>query len=344
MASSIVLTNSTGARRGLFLTTSLVFSLIMLDPNIVAVSLPTIARSHGATFADIQWVVSAYVLTYAALLLAAGNYADLRGRRRAMLGGLIVFAVSSAVCGAATTPAILNSARAVQGSGGALLLTGSLAILSHSFVGAERTRAVAFWGASLGVALAVGPLVGGIITNHFGWRWIFLINLPACLGLIVATLFVVEESRDPSANQLDLWGILTFGGVTAAFNKNLLVRLNKGLGATFDLAPVEHRALWNVAHSRVEMHLESCVRQEVEVPRAQLTLTFERGERIWTESSYKYDAGAFETLLGRAGFVPITGWIDESRQFLLLLCELSGLIVPERVAIAISPAEEPTHR
>lgn len=112
-------------------------------------------------------------------------------------------------------------------------------------------------------------------------------------------------------------------GVTAAFNKNLLVRLNKELGATFDLALFQHRALWNVAHSRVEMHLESRVRQEVEVPRAQLTLTFERGERIWTERSYKYDVRAFETLLGRAGFVPITRWIDESSQFLLLLCELS---------------------
>lgn len=123
-----------------------------------------------------------------------------------------------------------------------------------------------------------------------------------------------------------------------------LPTIARSLGATFDLALFEPRALWNVAHSRVEMHLESRVRQEVEVPRAQLTLTFERGERIWTESSYKYDAGAFETLLGRAGFVPITRWIDESRQFLLLLCELSGLIVSERVAIAISPAEEPPHR
>jgi MFS family permease len=100
VASSIVLTNSTGARRGLLLTTSLVSSLIMLDSNVVAVSLPTVARSLGAPFTDIQWVISAYVLTYAALLPAAGHYADLRERRRAMLVGLMVFAVSSAVCGA----------------------------------------------------------------------------------------------------------------------------------------------------------------------------------------------------------------------------------------------------
>ena len=153
-ASSRMAENSARAQRGLVLTTSLVSSLIMLDSNIVAVSLPTIARSLDATFTDIQWVIGAYVLTYAALLLAAGNYADLRGRRKTMLVGLTVFAVSSAVCGIATTPTLLNGARAVQGIGGALLLTASLAILSHSFVGAERTRAFAFWGASLGVALA----------------------------------------------------------------------------------------------------------------------------------------------------------------------------------------------
>jgi MFS family permease len=117
-----------------------VSSLIMLDSNVVAVSLPTVARSLGAPFTDIQWVISAYVLTYAALLPAAGHYADLRERRRAMLVGLMVFAVSSAVCGAATTPVILNSARAVQGIGGALLLTASLAILSHSFVRAEGSK------------------------------------------------------------------------------------------------------------------------------------------------------------------------------------------------------------
>ncbi len=111
-------------------------------------------------------------------------------------------------------------------------------------------------------------------------------------------------------------------GVTAAFNKNLLVRLNTELGASFDLELFEHRAVWNAAEGRVEMHLESRVRQEVKVPRADLILTLEAGERIWTESSYKYDPGPFETLLGRAGFVPITRWIDERDQFLLLLCQV----------------------
>src|SRR5580692_10358575 len=163
----------------LLLTASLVSSLIMLDSNIVAVSLPAIGRSLGASFTDVQWVISAYVLTYAALLMASGNYADLRGRRKSMLLGLVVFAVSSAACGLATSSLLLNVARAAQGVGGAFLLTASLAILSNAFTGAERTHAFAFWGAALGIALAVGPIIGGVITNYFGWRWVFLVNVPA---------------------------------------------------------------------------------------------------------------------------------------------------------------------
>jgi EmrB/QacA subfamily drug resistance transporter len=201
---------SSPSRFGLLLTASLVSSLIMLDSNIVAVSLPAIGRSLGASFTDIQWVISAYVLTYAALLLAAGNFADLRGRRQAMVLGLVVFAVASGACGLATTATLLNLARAVQGIGGALLLTASLAIISNAFKGAERTHAFAFWGASLGIALAVGPIAGGTIADLFGWRWVFFVNLPACVGLIIATYRVIDESRDPNAKQLDFPGIFTF--------------------------------------------------------------------------------------------------------------------------------------
>jgi EmrB/QacA subfamily drug resistance transporter len=199
-----------GSRFGVLLTASLVSSLIMLDSNIVAVSLPVIGRSLHASFESIQWVISAYVLTYAALLLAAGNFADLHGRRLAMLLGLAVFAVASAVCGIAPSAVTLNLARALQGVGGALLLTASLAIISHDFAGEERAAAFAFWGASLGIALAVGPIVGGAITNTVGWRWIFLVNVPLCAILIASTSRIVDESNDPGAKQLDLPGIISF--------------------------------------------------------------------------------------------------------------------------------------
>ncbi|MEA2802544.1 MAG: hypothetical protein QOE49_2639, partial [Rhodospirillaceae bacterium] len=196
----------------ILLTSSLVSSLIMLDSNIVAVSLPAIGRSLGASFTDIQWVISAYVLTYASLLLASGNYADLYGRKKSMIIGLLVFAVASVGCGLATTSTLLNVARGLQGIGGAFLLTASLAIIGNAFKGAERTRAFAFWGASLGIALAIGPIVGGVITSTIGWRWVFLVNIPACAVLIGATFKFIEESRDPSAKNLDFGGIVTFSG------------------------------------------------------------------------------------------------------------------------------------
>lgn len=194
----------------LLLTASLISSLIMLDSNIVAVSLPAIGRSLGASFTDVQWVISAYVLTYAAVLMASGNYADLRGRRKSMLIGLVVFAASSAACGLATSSLLLNIARAAQGVGGAFLVTASLSILSNAFTGAERTHAFAFWGASLGIALAIGPIIGGVITNYFGWRWAFLVNVPASAILVAGTLKYIGESRDPNAKNLDVPGTVTF--------------------------------------------------------------------------------------------------------------------------------------
>src|ERR1700744_5797540 len=121
----------------ILLTSSLVSSLIMLDSNIVAVSLPAMGRSLGASFTEIQWVISAYVLTYASLLLASGNYADLYGRKKAMVIGLAIFAVASVGCGLAPNSLFLNLARGAQGVGGAFLLTASLAIIGNAFKGAE---------------------------------------------------------------------------------------------------------------------------------------------------------------------------------------------------------------
>ena len=192
------------------LTASLVCSLIMLDSNIVAVSLPSIARSLDATFADVEWVVSSYIVCFAALLLAAGTAADRHGRKRLMLAGLALFAASSLTCGLATSGLMLDVARAVQGVGASLLLTAALAVPNHVFVGAERARAYGFWGACLGIAIACGPIVGGVITGALGWRWAFLINVPVCTTLWLVARAVIDESTDPEATTIDLRGMLTF--------------------------------------------------------------------------------------------------------------------------------------
>ena len=187
-------------------------SLIMLDTNIVAVALPTIARDLGAGFTGVQWVISAYLVTFAALLLPSGSFADLHGRRRIAITGVIVFLVSSAACGLATSVMALEVARAVQGIGGAMLLTSALAIIASTFTGAERAKAYAFWGTALGIAITFGPIAGGVITSLFGWRWAFLINVPLCVVFAVAIRVFVPESRDPEARHLDVLGIVTLSG------------------------------------------------------------------------------------------------------------------------------------
>ncbi|OJA75264.1 MFS transporter [Burkholderia ubonensis] len=177
-------------------------SLIVLDTNVVAVSLPSIARSFHASFADIEWVVSAYMTAFAACLLPAGGLADRFGRKRMLAAGLAIFFVASLGCGLAPSAGWLIAARAVKGGGAALLLTAALAVIANRFPeGRERTRAWAVWGMCMGVATAVAPLVGGAITQWIGWRWVFLLNLPACALLAAGARVAIDESRDPHAKR-----------------------------------------------------------------------------------------------------------------------------------------------
>ena len=201
--------------------------LIMLDSNIVAVSLPAIARDMQAAFSDIEWVVSAYVLSFATMLLPAGSLADRLGRRSILMIGLATFTLASLFCGIAQSPAVLNGSRAIQGVGAALQLSAALGLLGHTFKGAERARAFAVWGVVVGAAVAIGPVLGGIITSTIGWRWAFLINLPVGLGLIALASTSLDESRSPEVQRLDLPGILLFatglfGLVWAAIEANAI--------------------------------------------------------------------------------------------------------------------------
>ncbi|WP_079417902.1 MFS transporter [Thiomonas intermedia] len=185
--------------------------MIMLDANVVAVSLPAIARGLGSSFADIEWVVSSYLLAFAACLMPMGALADRFGRRRLLLLGLALFTFASLLCGMAPNADALNAARALQGVGAALQLSAALAVLGHEFRGANRARAFAFWGTVIGVAVAVGPLVGGAITASAGWRWVFFINVPIGAGLLALGVSAVEESSDPDAQRMDLAGMVLFG-------------------------------------------------------------------------------------------------------------------------------------
>jgi EmrB/QacA subfamily drug resistance transporter len=183
--------------------------MLLLDVTIVIVALPTIQTQLHATFSGIQWVVDAYALTLASALLTAGSLADRYGRRLLFTIGLIVFTLGSLLCGVAQSPIMLILSRSAQGIGGAILFATSLALLAQSFQGAERGVAFGVWGAVTGVAVGLGPVLGGLITSGIGWRWIFLVNLPVGIAALVVTRRSVDESKTPNAASPDWAGFLT---------------------------------------------------------------------------------------------------------------------------------------
>ena len=179
--------------------------------HVVGIVLPTIARDLKASFADIEWVISAYVLCFAALLLPAGSLADRFGRKRVFLAGIALFAFASFACGVAPSAPLLYIARAVQGMGAAFLLAPALAIIGHAFhEERERARAWAVWGGIMGLTMVLSPLIGGVISAYLGWRWAFTINVPICALLATGVVKIVDESRDPTPRSLDLAGIALF--------------------------------------------------------------------------------------------------------------------------------------
>src|SRR3954452_1758865 len=175
--------------------------MIMLDNTIVNVALPTIQSSLHLKLSELQWVVVGYALTFGAFMLTGGKLADLLGRRRIFVMGLVVFTASSLACGLANGPEVLIGARVVQGLGAALMNPATLSIIVATFPPRQRGTAIGIWAGVSALALAIGPLVGGIITEKISWNWIFFINVPVgVLGIAAAYLFI-DESRDTTREQ-----------------------------------------------------------------------------------------------------------------------------------------------
>ncbi|HEX3525335.1 MAG TPA: MFS transporter, partial [Stellaceae bacterium] len=221
----------------ILLTASTGCTLTVLDTNIVAIVLPTIARDFGASFADIEWVISSYVLCFASLLLPAGAIADRFGRRRVFLIGITIFSLASLLCGLASSATALYTARAFQGVGAAFLLAPALAIIGHSFhEESERNRAWAIWGGMMGLTMVLAPIIGGVIAFTLGWRWAFNINVPICALLAGAVLLLVDESKDKDARRLDPAGILSFSISMFGLTSGLINGQAHGWGSTSALA------------------------------------------------------------------------------------------------------------
>ncbi len=184
--------------------------MLLLDITIVNVALPDIQSALSTSFSQLQWVVDAYALTLAALLLTAGSLADLFGRRRLYVIGLAVFTVASLLCGLAQSTLMLQLSRGLQGVGGAIMFSVSLALLAHAFQGKDRGVAFGVWGAITGLAVAIGPLLGGLLTSDLSWRWIFFVNLPIGFAAVIMTLTKVGESRNDHARRPDWAGFAIF--------------------------------------------------------------------------------------------------------------------------------------
>jgi len=186
--------------------------MIMLDNTIVNVALPSIERDLHMTISNLEWVVTAYALTFAALLITGGKLGDYYGRRKMFVVGLVIFTLSSLACGLAPNAGFLIGARAVQGAGSALMNPATLSIITATFAPRERGRAIGIWAGVSAVALAIGPLLGGLIVDNLNWNWIFFVNVPVGVVGVIVSQLVIRESRDTSHEQsIDFPGLLTSG-------------------------------------------------------------------------------------------------------------------------------------
>ena len=226
--------------------------MLLLDITIVNVALPDISAELDASFSEVQWVIDAYALTLAALLLTAGSLADLLGRRLVFAVGLVCFTVASLLCAIAPDATTLILARGAQGIGGAAMFATSLALLAQEFHGPERGTAFGLWGATTGAAVAVGPLVGGALTDAFGWPSIFYLNLPIGFATLAITLRKLPESRDEEAGGIDWLGLTTFSAALFLLVFGLIESNDHGWGSALIAGTLSASAVLLVAFVVVE--------------------------------------------------------------------------------------------
>src|SRR5437588_3546235 len=205
--------------------------MLLVDITIVNVALPSVQRELHASLTGLQWVVDAYAVSLAALILTAGALADRYGRRLVFAGGIVVFTVASFLCGIAWNVATLDIARALQGIGGAALFATALALIGAEYEGPARLHAIAIWGSTVGFAVAAGPLFGGIITDSLSWRWIFFVNIPVGAFAFALALRKVRESRDAAARRADVGGLISFSAALFLIVFGLLRGNDAGWGS-----------------------------------------------------------------------------------------------------------------
>lgn len=228
-------TGGAGGGRGWTLAVVCVATfMLLLDLTVVNVALPDIRQAFDASFTSLQWVLDAYALGLAAVLLTAGSLADRLGRKRVFNVGFVIFLLASLACGLAGDSVILSVARGVQGLGGAVLFAVGPALIGQEYQGKDRGKAFGVFGGVVGLSIAFGPLIGGALTDGLGWRWIFLVNVPVGLTALVISLLRMRESRQEADTALDWWGLVLFSGALSL----LVLGLLRGETEGWDSAPI----------------------------------------------------------------------------------------------------------
>jgi EmrB/QacA subfamily drug resistance transporter len=231
--------------------------MIMLDNTVVNVALPSIQRDLGASISGLEWTVNGYTLSFAVLLATGGRLGDIFGRRRMFMLGVIIFALSSATAGLAQNSTDLVISRVVQGVGAALMMPATLSIVTHAFPPHERGKAMGTWAGVSGLALAIGPVVGGLLTEHVSWRAIFYLNIPVAVGAVLAALFAVRESRDTTVGrEVDYLGVVTLTGGLTALILALVEGNSWGWGSTEIVALLVAAAAGLAAFVAIELRVK----------------------------------------------------------------------------------------
>ena len=212
----------------MLLTMCFALAMAMLDNTVVNVALPSVQSSLHASVSELQWIVDGYVLAFASLLLTGGILGDRYGRKLMFLSGLVVFTIFSFMCGISSSASQLVAFRALQGVGGALLIPGTLSIITVTFPPHERAKALGIWAGVSGIALALGPTLGGYMVEHLGWESVFFLNVPIGIAAFVVAMRTVKESRSTEARQLDIPGLLLGTGALVSVTYALIEANTKG--------------------------------------------------------------------------------------------------------------------
>jgi EmrB/QacA subfamily drug resistance transporter len=228
--------------------------MLLIDVTIVNVALPDMAKDLKTSFGSLQWVVDAYALVLAALVLGTGSIADLVGHRRAYVAGLALFAVASLVCGLSPNSSVLVASRAVQGLGAAAMFATTFALLNSNYSGRDRGVAYGMWGAVAGASAAFGPIAGGLLTEGISWRWIFFVNLPISVAAIALCVLVLKDAHAPMRGRVDVPGILTFTAAAGALTYGLIHANEHGWSSAATWAWLVAAPVLLFVFVRVEVH------------------------------------------------------------------------------------------